>query len=249
MTDPIIGQEDDHDASNEHPYRELEAHAELIRRMVVFTRPPPPTRPNSTNSNSQESSNSNSNEEDEEEDDDNDDMSTTSITMNMECVDVDDVFRVRSISISVSDDETMELCVYYTILAIEPNGSVMKTTFLVPNGVDMVDSIFDVFWMYKPCPECLRLIRKKADVCRKCTFHKMRQQFGLKKGYITDLNTCPVCQDHVYHTRLQCGHHIHHSCLVHLYAYRQSIQQSIDMKCPVCRRAISVVDKNRFFGT
>lgn len=222
----------DASSSDEHGeevvYPELEAHSNFLRGMLMIARP----------------SSSNSNEDEEEEDDDEDDaITSTTITIHMTCVDVDDVFKVKSISLSDTENRhATELCVYYLIMALGARGNVLKTTLVIPNDTDVVDAIFDIFWSYRPCPECLRLVLKTADVCEVCKYHKMRQQFGLKRGYITALAMCPICQEPVYHTRLECGHYIHHSCVIGLHA-----RTPVDMKCPVCRQNISTSDKNRFF--
>lgn len=171
---------------------------------------------------------------------------TTIIKLEINCRDVEDTFTVHDIKmIQRTDEKCLEMTVYYTVCRLSKDDE-LKVTVQLPDTTDKVDVIFELFWNYKLCPECLLLVKKEKDVCEDCMFHKMRQQYGLKKGYISELHTCCICQDPVYHTRLQCNHYVHHTCLLKLNPYKY-FRRCEDIKCPICRRPLTQSDKNRFF--
>lgn len=188
-----------------------------------------------------------SKQENADDDEDEDDGTTTIIKLDVNCRDVEDTFTVRDIKIIQQPDEkNTEVIIHYNVFHLGKENDELKAEIDIPESANKVDAIFDIFWKYKLCPECLHLIHNDRELCEDCIFHKMRQQYGIKQGYITEFNSCPICQENVYHTRLQCGHYIHHTCLINLNPFKY-FRRCDDIKCPVCRRAISHADKNRFF--
>lgn len=219
--------EQEEEEEEDQEFKELRSYTELVERLLE------------TISSDQQQSEMGDDEED-------DDGTTTIIKLDVNCRDVEDTFTVRDIKIVQNPDEKVaEVTIYYTVCHLGKDDE-LKAQIEIPDSVSKIEAIFDIFWKYKLCPECLQLIKKEREVCENCVFHKMRQQFGMKKGYISEFNTCPVCQENVYHTRLQCGHFIHHTCLINLNPFK-NFRRCEDIKCPVCRRVLSHADKNRFF--
>lgn len=211
-------------AEDDTEHKELTSYSELVQRLLE-----------------------NISKRENEENDENDHGTTTIIKLDINCRDVEDTFTVRDIKIIQNNEEkSTEIIIYYCVLGLGKDDTELKATIEVSEEENKIDAIFEIFWKYKLCPECLHLIKKTREVCEDCIFHKMRQQYGLKHGYIDEFTTCPVCRENVYHTRLQCGHFIHHTCLVNLNPFKY-FRRCEDIKCPVCRRPISHSDKNRFF--
>lgn len=224
MTTTTTPEEKLDDVTNEEMHMELKAYTDLVDQLLTSL----------------------ANDEDDDEEVGRHTTATTIIKLEVSCKDVDDTFTVRDIKmIQNPDDKCLEITVYYTVCHLTKDDE-LKATIQVQDTTDRVDAIFELFWNYKLCPECLLLIKKDKEVCEDCMFHKMRQQYGLKKAYITELPSCSICQEKVYHTRLQCGHYIHHTCLLKLNPFKY-FRRCEDIKCPVCRRALTHSDKNRFF--
>lgn len=212
-------------SDDQNKWKELKSYTELVERLLDTI----------------------SSDNENQDTDDDDDGTTTIIKLDVNCRDVEDTFTVRDIKIIQNPEEKhVEILIYYTVFHLGKDDNELKARIEVPDSSSKIDAIFDIFWKFKLCPECLHLIRNDKEVCEDCVFHKMRQQFGMKKGYITEFTKCPVCQENVYHTRLQCGHFIHHTCLINLNPHKY-FRRCEDIKCPVCRRHISHSDKNRFF--
>lgn len=171
----------------------------------------------------------------------------TVIKIGMQCTDVDNTFVARDLKLVSQDGErAWELTVYYNVFHHSKHEE-FNAVLEIP-ATSKIDAIFDIFWSYKLCPECLTLIKKNDDVCEDCTFHKMRQQYGMQKKFITEHHVCMICQEAVYHTRLQCGHAMHHACILGLNPHKwYSPAESSDIRCPACRQPFTDSDKNRFF--
>ena len=174
-------------------------------------------------------------------------QAVTVVKIGMQCTDVEHTFMVRDLKlVSQEEDKAWELTVYYNVFHFSRHEEF--TCVLEMPATLRIDAIFDVFWSYKLCPECLTLIKKNDDVCEDCTFHKMRQQYGMRKGFLEEHHTCMICQEQVYHTKLQCGHAIHHTCVLGLNPRRwYTASDGMDIRCPLCRKMLTDYDKNRFF--
>lgn len=171
----------------------------------------------------------------------------TIIKIGMLCTDVDNTFVARDLKLVSHDGErAWELTVYYNVFHHSKHEEF--TAVLEIPATSKIEAIFDVFWSYKLCPECLVLVKKNDDVCEDCTFHKMRQQYGMQKKFITEHHVCMICQDPVYHTRLQCGHPMHHTCILGLNPHKwYTPADPGNILCPACRQPFTDSDKNRFF--
>lgn len=176
--------------------------------------------------------------------DSSDSTTLTLIKIGIQCVDVEHTFIVRDISLVNVSDDSIEFKIYYNVFHYTKD--VEFCSVMEVENESKVDFIFSLFWNYKLCCECLELIKKEEELCENCMFHKMRQQYGLYKGYIESYDTCVICQEDVYHCKLQCGHHIHHLCLLKLHN-QMWYDSHCDIKCPVCRKELTECDKNRFF--
>jgi len=176
-------------------------------------------------------------------------ITTTTISVvkiSINCSDVDNTFMVRDIKLlRQEDEETIEMTIYYNVYHFNKRDE-LSTVIEMSKDMEMEEMIFSIFWMYKLCPECLELIPKTKEMCGDCMFHKIRQQYGISKGMIEGYDLCMICQDEVYHTKLQCGHSIHHLCILNLNP-KKWYHHELKLKCPVCRQPFTDYDKNRFF--
>jgi hypothetical protein len=176
-------------------------------------------------------------------------MHTTAIIkLTIKCNDVENTFLTNEIRICPSDEDedVVEITVFYYVYHLSQDDE-FSTTIEVAQDTCKADAIFEILWNYKLCPECLKLVKKTEEVCGDCLYHKMRQQYGLKKQFIETLDTCTICQDPVYNNKLQCGHSIHRSCILGLNT-KTWYDKTVCIQCPVCRKELSAHDKNRFFS-
>lgn len=129
-----------------------------------------------------------------------------------------------------------------------------STTFPVgPQSTEkIVEYLFGLYYKYKLCPECLKLVEGDQELCNTCSFHKMRNTFAVEKKWVgaDSIADCCICCNPVYNTKLKCGHYLHHTCIIQLSPYQWFNTESNDLrklKCPMCRTALTEYDINRYF--
>jgi hypothetical protein len=166
------------------------------------------------------------------------------VKVSMQCSNVTNTFRLREVKLLHQDNE-LTLTILYSVYKANKNHILSSTRECGADALPM-DVVFDALWKYVLCPECLDLMPSSMDVCRACQIHKIRQLYGVQKGYITEHATCMICHELVYHTRLQCGHAVHHTCVLNLNDH-QWYTPSLSLPCPLCRQPMTEHDKNRFF--
>jgi hypothetical protein len=165
----------------------------------------------------------------------------------LNCENIENTYIIHEIDIHLKYQMESKIDIYYNVFHLSEKVQLFTSLkFEYENKEKLIHFIFDIFWSYKLCPECLSLIENKNELCYDCTFHKMRQQYGLLKKYIHEHHKCMICQEHVYNTKLQCGHYIHHTCLLQLHSY-QWFYETIDIKCGLCRQNLTEYDKHKYF--
>jgi RNA polymerase subunit RPABC4/transcription elongation factor Spt4 len=171
------------------------------------------------------------------------------VQLDLGCMNSEDTFKINRVSFETSEEEnTIVLVIYYNVIHCSRDDLISEIEIDMKNEENnkRTEMIFELLWNYKPCPECLYLIKKEEDVCKTCLFHKIRQQYGIRKGYITEIETCMICQEPVYNTRIHCGHWVHQTCLIKLNPSRW-YDESLEIKCPICREELNEEDEDRYF--
>lgn len=171
------------------------------------------------------------------------------VKLDMGCMDIDGVFKINEVCFEMGEEpDTILIVIRYNVIHCYKDAEIESDIEIESSDKNKADKVFELLWKYKPCPECLFLISKTEDVCKTCLFHKMRQQYGILKEYITNIETCMICQENVYDTKLKCGHWIHHTCLIKMNPERW-FDETIELKCPLCREKLTDEDINRYFLT
>lgn len=175
----------------------------------------------------------------------------------MKCEDIQHTFIVNEIIFRYDkNEETVSLDLFYSVFGITKNKEFVHTHNLEPNDLSesVVDIIFGFFYNYKLCPECLRLIEKSNELCSRCSYHKIRNVFGITKKWEKDRTSpyenCSICCHPVYNTKLQCGHYIHHTCVIQMSPFQWFYGELVEtrrLKCPLCRKMLTEYDINRYF--
>jgi hypothetical protein len=165
----------------------------------------------------------------------------------MNCENIENTFLMNEIEVHLKSQMESSIDIYYNVFRLSEKMELLTTLkFQFENKEKLIDFIFEILWSYKLCPECLNIIKNKDELCYDCTFHKMRQQYGLLKKYINEHYKCMICQENVYNTKLQCGHYIHHTCLLQLHSHKW-FSDNIQMKCGICRQYLTESDKYKYF--
>lgn len=173
----------------------------------------------------------------------------------MKCEDMNHTFLVNEILFRYDKLETLvHLDIYYNVFH-----TMKKQEFIFTYTMEkieltekVVEFIFSIFFHYKLCVECLKLIKDEGELCSICTLHKYRNVYAKEKGWLNEQSSnCSICCCPVYNTKLQCGHYIHHTCLIQLlpfqWYYPSDIQTIKKLKCPLCRQSLTEYDLNRYF--
>lgn len=162
------------------------------------------------------------------------------------CENIFHEFVIREIEIKYDTTEIVMVYYYYNIFHMSKNDSCHKKFFLKTEIRKIFDELFEMSWKYRLCMECTSLIPKENGLCSKCIYHKYRQEYGIKKGIISEHNTCMICHENVYNTRLECGHSIHHKCLIRLNPNKW-YDKNLNIKCCICRQTLSDTDVHKYF--
>jgi hypothetical protein len=166
------------------------------------------------------------------------------VKITLQCSDVSGTFTVREVKF-VPNETDVTLTIYYNVMKTSKE-HIFTTVRECKMQDNPMDIVLDILWKYGLCPECLHLMPSSSDVCRGCQLHKIRQTYGIEKGYITEHASCMICRESVFHTSLQCGHHIHHTCLLNLHD-KVWFTNETNIHCPLCRQSLTEYDKNRYF--
>lgn len=164
----------------------------------------------------------------------------------LKCEDVNNTFIINQIDLSFKNNQPTFIDIFYNVYHGSKKNDII-TTLEITEFDKIIPSIFDIFWKYKLCPECLQLIEQDKSLCKHCIIHKIRQEYGIIQKYLEDHHTCMICQEPVYNIKLQCGHFIHYTCLLQLNPLKWYSSNIIPLKCSVCRQDISEHDKNKYF--
>lgn len=168
------------------------------------------------------------------------------VQLDLGCMNVENTFLINRVSFENGDDaDTIVIVIYYNVIHCSKD-DLISDIEIKREEKNRTEMVFDLLWEYKLCPECLFLIKKEEDVCKTCLFHKIRQQYGLRKGYIKEIETCMICQEPVYDTRLHCGHYAHKTCIIKLNPSKW-YDDTLELKCPVCRQEFTEQDEENFF--
>lgn len=168
------------------------------------------------------------------------------VQLDLGCMNAENTFKINRVCFETGEEEdVIILIIYYNVIHCSRDDMVCEIEFNVKEQ-KRTEIVFDLLWNYKLCPECLVLIKKESDVCKTCMFHKIRQQYGIRKGIITEIENCMICQESVYDSKLQCGHWVHQTCLIKLNPGKW-YDESLQLKCPVCRQSLTEQDEERFF--
>ena len=168
------------------------------------------------------------------------------VQLDLGCMNADDTYKINRVSFETGEEEgTIMLIIYYNVIHCSRDDMISDIEINIKEH-NRTEMVFELLWNYKLCPECLFLIKKEEDVCKTCLFHKIRQQYGIRKGYITEIETCMICQEPVYNTRLHCGHWVHRTCIIQLNTGRW-YDESLELKCPMCRQDLTEQDEEQFF--
>lgn len=179
----------------------------------------------------------------------------------MKCEDMNHTFLVNEILFRYEKaEEIVHMDVFYSVFHLVKKKEFIYTQGLDPDEMkkDVLELIFRLFYHYKLCPECLRLVeRDTTELCEGCSFRRLRNVFGADRGWLKEndgvqeaYENCFICCHPVYHTRLQCGHYVHHTCLVEMLPCQWFSGEIGDMKklrCAVCRKPLTEYDVNRYF--
>ena len=115
---------------------------------------------------------------------------------------------------------------------------------------DLVHAIFYCLYDMDLCRECFTLTESKHRLCMECIPQKIRDEYARVHKNQEAPSCCPICLDPVYHSHLSCGHFLHKTCFVMQNSrlwYSKTITNTMNLKCPICRKVIQDEDKNEFF--
>lgn len=150
----------------------------------------------------------------------------------------------------------IDIQVFYSVFHISKKKEFSIST-TIPIETQTPDKImeylFSLYYKYKLCPECLKLIEDDQDLCTTCSFHKMRNNFAVENKWVERDSiggNCCICCNPVYNTKLKCGHYLHHICVIQLSPFQWFNTDDSDMKklkCPMCRTILTEYDINRYF--
>lgn len=165
----------------------------------------------------------------------------------VQCENIENTYMITEIVVeSMPLSDTIIANYYYNVYHYSTDELYIKKIFMKNEIEKVIEFFFELCWNYKLCPECIHLINKENSLCENCMFHKLRQEYGIKKGYKISHESCMICKDVVYNTQLACGHYIHQTCLLQLNP-KKWFEKNIEIKCGICRQSITEYDINKYF--
>jgi hypothetical protein len=125
-------------------------------------------------------------------------------------------------------------CYYYSIETYEipPQESIE----------DLLSYFYNLLWNYKLCKECYKIVPDRF--CFECTSMQVFWEWG-KLKFDAEIPQCSICLEDVYHSKLECGHYFHKTCLIKLNPLNW--YHSKEIKCPNFRKVISEKDVANYF--
>ena len=171
------------------------------------------------------------------------------------CENVERTFMISNVEITQESDEDEEeqeygLYLSYHVLHCSYHHSMEHVVRGKKNATEIVHAIFHCLFDYHLCQECFQLTRHPEKLCHECIPYKLRDEYGRQFRGRECSETCTICLEPVYSSRLACGHFFHKTCFVRQNPqqwYSSSDEYSMEIHCPLCRAAITDQDKNTFF--
>lgn len=163
------------------------------------------------------------------------------------CLSFNEKFRIYSLEIIYHKClEEYEIDINYNVVKCSYDDDETFTIYQLKTIEDCVDKLFEVLWDNELCSECLSLVPKDKKLCQKCYNGKLMWEWGVNKGRTVTMEKCAICLEDVYSSKLSCGHRFHKTCFINLNR-EEWFDHTIEVKCPVCRREITDLDKKNYF--
>jgi hypothetical protein len=111
---------------------------------------------------------------------------------------------------------------------------------------EVLEAFFSFLWDSTLCPECFSIMPLASSLCTECYPMRIMYQYGVIHNKTTCIPTCSICFEHVYHSKLRCGHYAHKTCFVLMNPNRWYSYDD-EYKCPICRAPINDQDRREYF--